>query len=297
MIETRHLRIFAAVYKNRSFTRAAEILHTSQPTISEHIRNLEQSLNCQLFDRLGRSIVPTREAEILYPRAQAILEDMQKLETDLAMAGQTVAGELIIGASTIPGAYILPALASTFKSRHPGISFEIRIEDSGRIVESILANRLLIGIVGARIPTRRIKYEPCIEDELILVCAGDSTLLDAIEPQQLAELPFIIRENGSGTRRNVESYLSDRRVGIDRLNIVAILGSSTAVEEAVKADLGVSIISRHAVADELLNGSVRQIAVEGLPMARMLWVATAPKRTLPHHYQEFLRSLTAGKAV
>lgn len=236
--------------------------------------------------------MPTKEAEILYPRALAILEDLQKLEDELAMAGKSVGGELIIGASTIPGAYILPALASSFKNRYPGISFEIRIDDSARVVESILANELFIGIVGARIPARKITYEPFVEDELILVCAGGSSLPKKIAAEYLLELPFIFRENGSGTRKNVETFLAQKKIDVDRLNIVAVLGSSTAVKEAVKADLGVAIISRYALHDELIAGSVKEIAVPGLPMKRMLFIASASKRTLPHHYQVFLNSIT-----
>jgi DNA-binding transcriptional LysR family regulator len=291
VIETRHLKIFTAVYKNRSFTKAAEILHTSQPTVSEHIRNLELRLDCKLFDRLGRSIMPTREAEILYPRALAILEDLKKLEDELAMAGQTVAGELIIGASTIPGAYILPAIASSFKSRYPGISFEIRIDDSAKVVEAIQSNDLFFGIVGAKIPARKIKYEPFAEDELILVCSGNNALPATIPPERLLELPFIFRENGSGTRKNIEEFMSQKNIAIDKLNIVAVLGSSTAVKEAVKTDLGVSILSRYALQDELLSGSLREVTIHDMTMSRTLYIATATKRTLPHHYQVFLNSI------
>lgn len=264
------------------------MLHTSQPTISEHIRNLELRLNCRLFDRLGRTIIPTKEAEVLYPRTLAILEDLQKLEDDLAMVGQSVTGELIIGASTIPGAYILPAIASSFKSRYPGISFEIRIEDSARVIESLLANELLIAFVGAKTVARKVKYEPFVEDELILVCADDNSLPKKIMPEYVKELPFIFRENGSGTRKNVETFLAQKKIGVDELNIVAVLGSSTAVKEAVKADLGVSILSRYAVRDELAAGSVREVKIHGLTMGRMLYTATATKRTLPHHYQVFM---------
>ena len=239
--------------------------------------------------------MPTKEAEILYPRALAVLEDLRKLEDDLAMAGKTVSGELIIGASTIPGAYILPVIASSFKSRYPGISFEIRIEDSARIVESLLANELFIGIVGAKIPARKITYEPFVEDELILVCAGDNPLPQKIAAEYLTELPFIFRESGSGTRKNIETFLAQKHIGADQLNIVAILGSSTAVKEAVKADLGVSIISRYALQDELVSGSVREIAIHGMSMSRMLYIASASKRTLPHHYQVFLNSIVQSR--
>ncbi|WP_228721502.1 selenium metabolism-associated LysR family transcriptional regulator [Desulfosediminicola ganghwensis] len=290
-METRHLRIFTSVYQTRSFTKAAEMLHTSQPTVSEHIRNLEMHLDCRLFDRLGRSIMPTREAEILYPRALAILQDMQKLEEEIAMAGQTVSGELIIGASTIPGAYVLPSIASTFKETYPGISFEVRIDDSAKIVQAILANDLFLGIVGARIPARKITYLPFTQDELILVCSAKRDIPDKIAPEYLLELPFIFREHGSGTRKNIENFLAEQKINTDQLDIVAMLGSSTAVKEAVKADLGVSIISRHALQDELKAGTVREIEIHGLTMLRSFYIATASKRTLPHHYQAFLDSL------
>ncbi|WP_228723428.1 selenium metabolism-associated LysR family transcriptional regulator [Desulfosediminicola flagellatus] len=283
--------MFTSVYKSRSFTKAAEILHTSQPTVSEHIRNLELRLNCKLFDRLGRTIMPTKEAEILYPRALAILEDLHKLEDELAMAGKSVTGELILGASTIPGAYILPSIAASFKNRYPGISFEIRIDDSAKVIESIQSNDIFIGIVGAQIPARKISYQQFAEDELILICSANSDIPEKIAPEFLPELPFIHREHGSGTRKNIESFLSQKEIGLNQLNIVATLGSSTAVKEAVKADLGVSIISRYAVQDELISGSVKHIDIHGLTMSRMLYIASASKRTLPHHYQVFLDSL------
>ncbi len=235
--------------------------------------------------------MPTKEAEILYPRALAILEDLSKLEDELAMAGNSVVGELIIGSSTIPGAYILPGLASSFKNRYPGISFEIRIDDSASIVESILSNELFMGVVGAKIPARKITYTPFVEDELILVCSGESSLPKKITPEDLMQLPFIFRENGSGTRKNIETFLDQSGVDIDHLNIVAILGSSTAVKEAVKADLGIAIISRYALQDELDAGSIREITFPGLPMKRMLYIAFATKRTLPNHYQVFLNSM------
>ena len=119
-IETRHLKIFVAVYKNRSFTKASEQLHTSQPTVSEHIHNLETRLDCKLFDRLGRSIMPTLEAQILYPRALAILEDLRKLEDEMAATGKGVAGPLIIGASTIPGDYPSPGWPPHSRPDIPG---------------------------------------------------------------------------------------------------------------------------------------------------------------------------------
>ncbi len=290
-IETRHLKIFVTVYKARSFTKAAEELYTSQPTVSEHIQNLEARLNCKLFDRLGRSILPTAEAEILYPKAMAILEDLQRLEEEISATRNTVSGELLIGASTIPGAYILPGLAASFKKEFPGISFEIRINDSAKIVEAVASNELLLGVVGAKIATPKLQYQPFAEDELILAAANSNPVPSQISMKDLVKLPLIVRERGSGTRKSTESLLAQQHHTLNQLNICATLGSSAAVKEAIKTNLGVSVISRHAIQDELLSDKIKEIHIPGLTMKRTFYVVTPARRTLPNHYQELLKRL------
>ena len=280
-----------AVYREKSFTKAAELLFTSQPTISEHMQNLEARLNCRLFDRLGRSILPTAEAEMLYPRALAILDDLRRLEEDINTTRQGTSGELIIGASTIPGTYILPAIAASFKNDFPGISFEIRINDSAKIVDAVAENELLFGVVGAKIPVAGLVFQPFIEDELILAAAAINPVPPSISMEALHSLPFIVRERGSGTRKSIEALLGQQRQSFEQFNICATLGSSSAVKEAIKADLGLSIISRHAVRDELLQGSIKEVAVSGLTMKRNFYVVTSRKRTQPNHYQLFLERL------
>ena len=290
-IETRHLRIFVAVYRARSFTKAAEELFTSQPTVSEHIQNLEGHLNCRLFDRLGRSILPTAQAEMLYPRALGILEDLQRLEDELADADKSVAGQLLIGASTIPGTYILPQLAADFKRDFPKISFEIRISDSAAITSAVADNELFLGVVGAKISASKIVHQPFAEDQLILAAAAAEDLPAEIAVAELTKLPFIVRERGSGTRRSSEALLAERRLSLNQMNIVATLGSSAAVKEAIKAGLGVSMISRHAVREELQSGQLKEVRVGGLTMQRSFYVVTSSRRSLPNHYKEFLSRL------
>jgi DNA-binding transcriptional LysR family regulator len=290
-IEIRHLKIFVTVYRARSFTKAAGELYTSQPTVSEHIQNLETRLNCKLFDRLGRTILPTTEAEILYPRAMTILEDVERLEEDISATSQSVSGELVIGASTIPGAYILPRLAAAFKNEFPGISFEIRISDSAKIVEAVASNELFLGIVGAKIANAKLNFQPFAEDELILAAADTNAVEPEITMKELCKLPFIVREQGSGTRKSTETLLAQQHHTLSQLKTCAILGSSTAVKEAVKADLGVSVISRHAVQEELSRGRIKEIHVAGLTMKRNFYIVTSQKRTLPNHYKELITRL------
>ena len=259
--------------------------------MSEHIQNLESRLNCRLFDRLGRTILPTAEAEILYPRAVAVLEELARLEEDITAAGKSMSGKLVIGAGTIPGTYILPAIAASFKEEHPAISFEIRIGASAKIAEAVAANELFLGVVGAKSPSAKLDYQQFVEDQLILAAAGGSSIPDKISMAELCTLPFIVREKGSGTRQSTEILLARQEQYLDQFNICATLGSSGAVKEAIKANLGVSVISKLAVQEELASGRIKQIEVEGITLKRDFYIVTSALRTLPNHYAQFLKKL------
>ena len=290
-METRHLQIFTAVYRTRSFTRAAEELFTSQPTISEHMRNLEDRLGCKLFDRLGRSISPTPEAELLYPKAVEILDEMHKLETGLAEAAKTVSGELIVGASTIPGEYLLPARAAQFKTTYPELSFEIIIKDSSRIIEDISTHRIYLGVVGTKLPSENLTFIPFERDELVLAAASAMDIPTTIAADDLLRFDFLTREQGSGTGRTVNQWLIQAGLDLHAMRIRATLGSSTAIKEAVKSGLGIAFISKTAILEEISQGTLKSIEVEGLSMKRSFYVVTPKKRTLPYRYQLFRDAL------
>ncbi len=279
------------MYKSGSFTRAAELLSTSQPSVSEQVRNLETRLGCRLFDRLGRTIKPTRKAEILYPKAQSILEDIRHVEEELFLEDQNVSGELVVGASTIPGAYILPHIATDFKTLHPEISFEIRIADSGEVIDAVLNHDLLIGIVGTKITSNNLNFHPFVEDELVLAASAKRKVKSTISMQQLVKLPFLLRENGSGTRKSMEEFGFKNGLEITQLNTVAVLGSNAAIKEAIKEDLGVSILSRISIRDELGCGKLKEIQIEGMTLKRSFYVVTLKKRSLPNPYTVFLETL------
>ena len=280
-MDIHHLKIFIAVYKNKSFTKASEKLHISQPTISEHIKNLEKSLDCKLFDRLGRSILPTAEADILYPKALQILDDLDQIQEDISAAGIGVKGKLIIGASTIPGAYILPRMAYTFKKQYPDVAFEILIEDSSKITNMVLQHDLFFGIVGAKMTSEKLDYEPLIEDELVLVATPKLLPQKTITLDKLRSIPFLQREIGSGTRQTFENFLKKNTITTNTFNIVATLGSISAVKQAVKENLGASVISRIAVQEELDSNILHEIPIINMKMKRKFYLVLQKKRTLP----------------
>ena len=286
-MDIHHLKIFVSVYRNKSFTRASEELHISQPTISEHIKNLESSLGCRLFDRLGRSIMPTAEADVLYPRALPLLDSMAQIQEEVSATGTGIKGKLIIGASTIPGAYILPRVASSFKKKYPDVAYEILIGDSAKTIAMVLQHDILCGIVGARATSDKLTYTPLLEDELILAAAPNVLDKKTITLEQLATIPFLQREKGSGTRQTFESFLEKNKVSTDSFNIVATLGSTSSVKQAVKAGLGASVISRIAVQEELTNGLLEEIRIKNQKLNRKFYIVRQKKRTLPPQYQAF----------
>ena len=290
-MDIHHLKIFIAVYKNKSFTKASEKLHISQPTISEHIKNLEKSLNCKLFDRLGRSIMPTAEADVLYPKALQILDDLDQIQEDISAAGTGIKGKLIIGASTIPGAYILPRMAYTFKKQYPDVAFEILIEDSGKITNMVLQHDLFFGIVGAKMTSEKLDYEPLIEDELVLVATPELLPQKTITLDKLPSIPFLQREIGSGTRQTFENFLKKNTITTTNFNIVATLGSISAVKQAVKENLGASVISRIAVQEELDNSILHEIPIINMKMKRKFYLVLQKKRTLPTQYAAFCKHM------
>jgi len=290
-MELHHLRIFLSVFKNRSFSKASVELRLAQPTISEHIKTLERELNCSLFERLGKKINPTLEADALYNHALEIVEKADSVKSILGRLKHEVSGELIVGASTIPGTYLLPELMLDFKRKHPGVSFQVRAGDSREIVQQVVSHHVLLGIVGSKIVDANISYTPFMEDELILVAAPSFIKSNRISPTDLCKYPMVLREEGSGTRREAERLLGGQGVSCGSLKVAGIFGSTDAVKQAAKVGLGLTILSRYAVTEELKHKLLKEVKLAAPPMKRTFYIVTHKKRSLPLLYSLFLDHL------
>lgn len=231
---------------------------------------------------------------MLYPRALAILDDLKRLHDDLTAVGKSVSGHLVIAASTIPSAFILPKIAAEFSRNHPAVSFEIRTFDSAQVIDLVVNNEILLGVTGARTDSDKLDFNIFTKDELVLAASVERRVNQRITTKTLLELPYILREEGSGTRKNVEEYLLEKGITTEELNICATLGSSTAVCEAIKSNLGVSILSHHAIADGLRHEQIQIIDILNFDMKRHFYTVTARKRSLPYHYQMFLHYLNTS---
>lgn len=291
-MDIHHLKVFSSVYKNKSFSKASEELNLTQPTISNHIKALEDELECRLFDRLGRSIMPTKEADILYNHSVELIEKANELREAISEVKKEISGKIIIGASTIPGVYLLPKMISGFQKKYPSISYQISISDSGGIINNVTNHELLLGIVGAKLSNEHIEYIPFIDDELIAVSSPTIVTQNKLTLQEFIKYPFILREEGSGTRRETEKFFESKGITLDKIHVNGIFGSTDAVKQAVKAGLGVTILSRFSVQDEINYGILREIKLSDVNMKRKFYAIKHKKRTLPKAYDLFLKYIT-----
>lgn len=295
-MDIHHLHIFTAVYRDKSFTKAARRIHISQPTVSEHIKNLENELSCRLFDRIGKTIEPTSSAKKLFPKAIAILEEVSQLKAELLGGDTAVQGEITFGASTIPSTYILPQLIKRFRDEYPDIFFQVQTEDSHSINRLIIDNELFFGIVGAKTEQHSLHYHPFFKDELCLVAAPSLTKRKSLKPSDLNGLPFLQREQGSGTRKAMEENFGRMGFALQREQIVAEFGSTASIKEAAKCGLGVTVVSRLAVLEEIKNKSLQVLSLQKEKMERYFYLVHHKNRTLPGPYLKFCQFLKETQA-
>lgn len=290
-MDIHQLRVFCAVFRNRSFSQAAVDQRLTQPTVSEHIADLERQLGVSLFDRAGRSIHPTPEAGILFARANDLIEQMAAIPEAIASSRKDLSGQIVIGASSIPAVYILPTAIATFRKKHPEVSFQVRAGDSREIAERVLAHELTLGIVGSQILRGHLRYRSLMEDELVVVVPAQGWE-EFSSLRRLAKLPVVLREEGSGTRREAERILQAAGVDPAELTVAAVLGSTDAVKQGVKAGLGWSVVSRRAIDEEIAAGTLRVPPITSR-MRRSFYAVTHTRRSLPAAYQVFVDYLSA----
>ena len=191
-------------------------------------------------------------------------------------------GELLIGASTIPGTYLLPALVAAFQAAHPQVRPTLRIAGSGQVVEALLQGELSIGLVGGEVRDQRLESRQLPGDELVLVIppAHPWQERQEVAAAELTDQPFVLRERGSGTRQVMAAALRRQGVELEGLDVRAEMGSSEAVTQAVRAGLGIAIVSSLAVAEEIDRGTLRTLPIAGIRMCRPFYLLRRRSREL-----------------
>ncbi len=297
-IDFRHLETFCRVASLKSFSKAAEDLFLTQPTVSGHILSLEQSLSLRLFDRGSREVRLTKAGEVFLEYASKILSFRKDLLNALSEFSRGIRGELSLGASTIPGEYILPELVGHFKKEHPHFILSLKIADTKEIIEDVLRDDVEFGMIGAKLDHPSLHFEKYEEDEIIVVVPSGHPLArkKRVNVEELLREPWIIREEGSGTQMAVEKALRKKGKSLKQFNVVIKMGSTSSVKEGVKAKLGLAFISARATEEELNQGLLSRIVVEGIDtISRQIYIVSHRGRTLSPIGTEFLRFLKGQK--
>lgn len=297
-MEMRRIEVFCKVVELGSFTKAADALLLSQPTVSEHIRNLEEVLGEKLLDRLGREVLPTPAGKLFYTYARTIVQTKQEAIQALELFKGNLSGHLVLGASTIPGTYLLPVLAAGFKVANPAVQITIRIADSRQIGEDVVKGDLEAGVVGSLLSERRLVFEELFSDELVLAFPPGHRWSKAstIKLEDLAREPFILRERGSGTRAVMSRILEEHGFDPSRLDVVAEMGSTEAVRQGIKAGIGVSILSRYAVAEDCEHGLLGCSHIKNVNFVRPLYLTQRRGRQGSPLCQAFIAHLRRSRS-
>jgi DNA-binding transcriptional LysR family regulator len=263
-----------------SFRKASEVLHLSQPAVSQQIRALEEDIGVRLFDRTagngqGSQIALTRAGRVLLGYATAAAEMMQKAQRELAALNQKVTGELRLGASTTIAQYVLPRILGAFLKEHPEVHLSLISGNTEFIAAAIVEGRVALGIIEGPAMRRGLKMERMMQDEMVLIASPlhpwsgpRKNLPNTITPAELTKGSLLLRERGSGSRRVVERALKSVGLSLQSLRVLMELDSTEAIISGVEADLGVGFVSRCALNKVLRLGTVRTVSVEGLKVLR-----------------------------
>jgi DNA-binding transcriptional LysR family regulator len=269
-VTVRQMRVFAAVARNLSFTRAARELHLTQPAVSQQVKLLEEEVGLPLFEQIGRKVhLAPAGVELLRYTEQAMELLRQAGESLSAMRGLK-RGVLKLGAVST-AKYFAPSLLSAFKPAYPEVTIQFAVGNREEIIQQLAANEIDLVIMGR--PPRELETvaEPFAKHPLVLIASPRHPLANKhrIKLSQLATESFLIREEGSGTRASMERVFREREVPIQ---VSMEVSSNETIKQAVMADMGISFISSHTVGLELAAGKLVILDVVGLPIVRDWYV-------------------------
>ena len=254
----KQLEAFVRVSERRSFSKAAKELFLTQPTVSAHISSLEKELDARLFVRNTKEVDLSEEGKKLYDYAKQMVDLEHKIEDTFHGDKENEQQCITIAASTVPAQYLLPQILARFNEKYPKEQFRISETDSTQVVEQVLNRTIDVGFTGTVLEKKHCVYIPFYEDELIIITPNNERyrkfLEDGMITKWIADEPLIMREEGSGTRKEAEKQLRKSGIDISSLNVVASIENQEAIKRSVENGMGVSIISRLAAQKDIENG-------------------------------------------
>ena len=278
-----YLETFAKAAELSSFTATARALRITQAAVSQRVQALERELGVALFRRRGGSVTLTDAGQQLYGYAERILALHREACEQITGQELPLGGDLSIAASSIPGEHLLPDYLAIYRQRYPHVRVRVTVADTQAVVDKVERGDAQVGLVGAKGEHRNLEFQPFASDEMVLVVPHQHALgkRDRIAIAQLAKLPLILREAGSGSRESLDEALHRARRSLADMNVTLELGSNEAIKEAIHRGMGAAILSEHAVSKELQSGRLHALRIDGLNLQRRLYAVIDRRRALP----------------
>lgn len=278
-MDFKQIEAFISVAKLKSFSKAANTIFLSQPTISSHISSLEKELNIQLFDRTSKEVNLTPAGESFLDYAIDIINTRNHAIVALSDFNSNISGKLNLSASTTPCNSIVPILMKKFGSLYPDVTFNINEQNSGKIIKDIMNLESEIGIVGTSINHDRIKSYKLLEDELVVISHPSLNLPKELEVKDLLKHKFIFREKNSATRKTFEDIISEK-FDVNKLNILCEVNNLDTLVQFVKTGMGISIVSSKIYENSACDHKLTHSKIKDLNLKRNIYLIMNSKRTL-----------------
>ena len=289
----KQLEVFLAVVETGSFSRSAEATFITQSTVSQHISLLEKEFDLRLLDRTGKKVLPTEAGKIMLGYARQIVSKVREVPPAIKRFRGLEDTVIKIGASNIPGSYMVPEALPLFIARYPGVSLTVLQGDSLETLNRLKKEEIEIGIIGTHFKEKNVDFQPLGQDTIVLVVREDHRWAGG-KPITIRELlveKFIIREVGSGTEKTVHEALARAGIHPGEVKIRASLGSNEAVKQAVANCMGAAFISEVSIKKELARGDMAVVKIKGLNIARRFYLISRSRRDLSPCARAFVNFL------
>ncbi|MGO4530852.1 selenium metabolism-associated LysR family transcriptional regulator [Paenibacillus sp. 2TAF8] len=284
------LHIFYTVAEKGSFSAAAQALHMTQPAVTMQIQSLEDYFGTKLLHRSTKKIELSEAGRTLLPHAKRSVELVRQTDEAMSAFTQKLQGRLQLGASLTIGEYVLPRMLGPFAKQYPDISIVMKVMNTTQIMDEILKHQLNFGLIEAPVNHPDMIVEPVMQDELKLIVPAGHDLAGRgkVNLEEVMNYPFVLREEGSGTRQVMEGQLKKKKIDPSDMNVVMELGSTGAVKSAVEAGVGITMLSPSSVQHELALGLVHIVDIRGLEFKRQFYAIHLKSSLLPLSAVAFL---------
>lgn len=274
------LEVFYTVARRLSFTKAAAELFITQPAVTKHIHELEEQYKAKLFERKGNHIALTQAGELLQHHAERVFELYRNVEFEINALSKRKEGLLRIGASTTIAQYIVAPLLAKFRGKYPDVQLSLITGNTEQVEKALLAKEVEIGIIEGYSKNPEISYHEFLKDELVLVCSSKHTLANknSLKPDDLRNIPFVVREQGSGTLEVIDHALKQAGINHSDLKVEIRLGNTESIKSYLLNSTTMAFLSVHAITDEVKRGELKIIDVEGLFIERSFYLISLQGR-------------------